>query len=139
MPSRPLILLLLHNMVGMTGFEPATSRSQSVRSAKLSYIPLNNSASHRCVPPCYQDRNESLVAPTLLLVLPVGFEPTSAFPHQIKSLFPSARLGHESNVYDEILIRKSSGSLVAFFLLHETQDGTTFSLECVPLLDSGIK
>ena len=34
-------------LVGMTGFEPATSRSQSGRSTKLSYIPWAHTAPHR--------------------------------------------------------------------------------------------
>src|SRR5207342_2743447 len=50
--THPIVTTQSANLVGETGFEPATSASQTQRSTRLSYTPANLKQRHRA--PCIQ-------------------------------------------------------------------------------------
>ena len=60
--------------VGETGLEPATSRSQTVRSSHLNYSPFNNLS------------DVLILHPDIRQVPPVGIEPTLCCQNEILSL-----------------------------------------------------
>lgn len=59
-----------HNFVGMTGLEPATSCSQSMRSSQLNYIPLTFVGVGGFEPPKPKRQIYSLVLSTVIGTLP---------------------------------------------------------------------
>ena len=66
-------------MVGMTGFEPAASWSQTKRSTKLSHIPMLMVGVEGIEPStsALSALRSSLLSYTPMLVLVVGLEPTT--------------------------------------------------------------